>query len=39
MGLLRDTTVTPQQDRYLGFTVTPGRLLVAHISDVLGITR
>ena len=39
MNLLRDTALTPDQDRYLGYMDTSGRLLMNHISDVLDITR
>jgi PAS domain S-box-containing protein len=39
MNLLRDTELSQQQDRYLGYMETSGRLLMSHISDVLDITR
>ncbi len=39
MSLLRDTELNPNQDRYVGYMETSGRLLMSHISDVLDITR
>lgn len=39
MNLLRDTTLDTNQDRYVGYMETSGRLLMSHISDVLDITR
>ncbi len=39
MNLLRDTELSQQQDRYVGYMETSGRLLMSHISDVLDITR
>ena len=39
MSLLRDTKLDPNQDRYVGYMETSGRLLMSHISDVLDITR
>lgn len=39
LSLLRDTRLTKEQDRYLGYMESSGRLLMSHISDVLDITR
>jgi PAS domain S-box-containing protein len=39
MNLLRDTRLSKEQDRYLGYMESSGRLLMSHISDVLDITR
>lgn len=39
MNLLRDTDLDTNQDRYVGYMETSGRLLMSHISDVLDITR
>ncbi|MDA9207306.1 ATP-binding protein [Octadecabacter sp.] len=39
MSLLRDTDLAPNQDKYVGYMETSGRLLMSHISDVLDITR
>jgi len=39
VNLLRDTNLSPEQDRYVGHMETSGRLLMSHISDVLDITR
>lgn len=39
MSLLRDTSLTRLQDRYVSYMETSGRLLMSHISDVLDITR
>lgn len=39
MTLLRDTELSADQDRYVGYMETSGRLLMRHISDVLDITR
>lgn len=39
MNLLRDTELNSDQDRYVGYMETSGRLLMSHISDVLDITR
>lgn len=39
MTLLRDTDLSPEQDRYIGYMETSGRLLMRHVSDVLDITR
>lgn len=39
MNLLRDTRLSKEQDKYLGYMESSGRLLMSHISDVLDITR
>ena len=39
MNLLRDTDLTENQDRYVSYMETSGRLLLSHVSDVLDITR
>ncbi|HKK97726.1 MAG TPA: ATP-binding protein, partial [Marivita sp.] len=39
MNLLRDTKLSKEQDRCLGYMESSGRLLMSHISDVLDITR
>ncbi|MCC1493855.1 PAS domain S-box protein [Cognatishimia sp. F0-27] len=39
LTLLRDTRLSKEQDRYLGYMESSGRLLMSHISDVLDITR
>ncbi|MFA3918355.1 ATP-binding protein [Ruegeria hyattellae] len=39
LSLLRDTRLSKEQDRYLGYMESSGRLLMSHISDVLDITR
>lgn len=39
MTLLRDTTLSPDQQKYIRNMETSGRLLMNHISDVLDITR
>lgn len=39
MSLMRDTDLSPDQDRFVGYMETSGRLLMSHISDVLDITR
>lgn len=39
MNLLRDTKLSKEQDQYLGYMESSGRLLMSHISDVLDITR
>ncbi|KQI67863.1 histidine kinase [Loktanella sp. 3ANDIMAR09] len=39
MDLLQNTTLTPDQARYLRHMETSGRLLLTHVSDVLDITR
>jgi PAS domain S-box-containing protein len=39
MTLLRDTDLNENQDRYLRYMETSGRLLLSHVSDVLNITR
>ncbi|AGI67025.1 sensor protein histidine kinase [Octadecabacter antarcticus 307] len=39
MNLLRDTELNENQDRYVGYMETSGRLLLSHVSDVLDITR
>jgi signal transduction histidine kinase/CheY-like chemotaxis protein len=38
MSLLRDTDLTKNQDRYVSYMETSGRLLLSHVSDVLDIT-
>jgi PAS domain S-box-containing protein len=39
MALLRDTALTENQDRYISYMETSGRLLLSHVSNVLDITR
>ena len=39
MNLLRDTQLSPDQDRHIGYMETSGRLLMSQISDVLDIAR
>lgn len=39
MSLMRDTRLSKDQDRFLGYMESSGRLLMSHISDVLDITR
>jgi PAS domain S-box-containing protein len=39
MDLLRDTDLTKNQDCYLRYMETSGRLLLGHVSDVLDIAR
>lgn len=39
LSLLRDTRLSKEQDRFLGYMESSGRLLMSHISDVLDITR
>ena len=39
MNLLRDTELNKNQDRYVSYMETSGRLLLSHVSDVLDITR
>jgi PAS domain S-box-containing protein len=38
MTLLRDTDLTTNQDRYVSYMETSGRLLLSHVSNVLDIT-
>ncbi|WP_044037634.1 ATP-binding protein [Octadecabacter arcticus] len=38
MALLRDTALTENQDRYISYMETSGRLLLSHVSNVLDIT-
>ena len=39
LSLMRDTRLSDEQDRYVGYMESSGRLLMSHISDVLDITR
>lgn len=39
LSLLRDTRLSKEQNRILGYMESSGRLLMSHISDVLDITR
>lgn len=39
LSLLRDTRLSKEQDRFVSYMESSGRLLMSHISDVLDITR
>lgn len=39
LSLMRDTRLSREQDRFVGYMESSGRLLMSHISDVLDITR